>query len=130
MQVNNPHLDKKRTLIVEVERLKSELGKNNIDIDYKKELIHTLHNKEIELEAIEGDCRIWTQEKLDELSESIEKVEYVMENLKKEYPKKTHQLDKLVELKRKVQGRFKDGELIQEGLIHKLRKLSRAIRKE
>jgi len=117
MNVENPYLNSKRLLIVAIDKEKDPVQKK------------ILQEK---LDSLLLDERRWLKNKLSELQDNIndmsEKLQETKEKaIEKEISKK--ELKKIsIDLYRQIVGYMKDGEIIQEGLVQKARKLKRMLR--
>ena len=116
MKIDNPYLKRKVEIIRALDGLKST-----------KDLPKVLELQE-ELKQLEAKERALWQEKIDEMTSNIEKVQHRVETVKENFKTKRQQYQEVVELKRIVQGQVLDGKLVRRGILHDLRDLAKELR--
>ncbi len=116
MKINNPYLQRTRQLVVEIDRQKTARNINKV-----MEL-------ETELTQLKAKERVLWDERIAEVTGNIEKVQHEVTQVKIKYRTKKDQIQEIIRLKRLVQGQFKDGKLIQRGIIHDLRDMGKELR--
>ena len=116
MKIDNPYLKRKIEIVKALDGLKSS-----------KDLPKVLQLQE-ELKQLEAKERALWQEKIDEMTANIEKVQQRVETVKENFKTKRQQYQEVVELKRIVQGQTLDGKKIREGILDKLRDLAKELR--
>ena len=110
MEMENPHTQKKKHLIIKYDSC--------LDLSLKMKLKQ-------ELDETINQERLFNQKMLDELQGKIIYKAVEIKKVKQEIPTKTAQYKKAIELYRDIMGQYKDGVLIKEGLLHQARKLKK-----